>query len=50
MHLIVNFIVAMVFIIAPFIFSFEGIDAFYYWINGIAVLIVVSLHKQEIAV
>ena len=48
-HLIVDFIVAIVFIIAPFIFSFEGIDAYYYWINGIAVLSVVSLHKSEIA-
>ena len=48
MHLIVDFIVAIVFIIAPFIFSFEGIDAYYYWINGIAVLTVVSLHKSEV--
>jgi len=46
-HLIVDFLVAIVFILAPFIFSFEGIDAYYYWINGAAVLIVVSLHKAE---
>ncbi|QIE58647.1 hypothetical protein G5B37_03445 [Rasiella rasia] len=50
MHLVVDFIVAIVFIIAPFAFSFEGIDAYYYWINGIAVLTVVSLHKSEIVV
>lgn len=50
MHLIVDFIVAIVFIIAPFIFSFEGIDAYYYWVNGIAVLTVVSLHKSEVVV
>jgi hypothetical protein len=49
LHLTVDFIVAVVFIVAPFIFSFEGIDAYYYWINGIAVLIVVSLHKPEVA-
>ncbi|MFS4492632.1 hypothetical protein [Maribacter sp. 2308TA10-17] len=49
-HLAVDFLVAIVFILAPFIFSFEGMDAYYYWINGIAVLIVVSLHKPEIAV
>lgn len=49
-HLIVDFLVAIVFILAPFIFSFEGIDAYFYWINGIAVLIVVSLHKPELAV
>tara|TARA_B110000967_G_C18647579_1_gene441658 strand:- start:442 stop:594 length:153 start_codon:yes stop_codon:yes gene_type:complete len=50
MHLAVDFIVAIVFIIAPFIFSFEGIDAYYYWINGITVLTVVSLHKSEVTV
>ena len=49
-HLAVDFLVAIVFILAPFIFSFEGIDAYYYWINGIAVLVVVSLHKSEVAV
>lgn len=47
-HLIVDFMVAIVFILAPFILSFEGIDAYYYWINGIAVLTVVSLHKAEV--
>ena len=43
MNLAVDFIVAIVFIIAPFAFSFEGIDAYFYWINGVAVLTVVSL-------
>lgn len=47
-HLIVDFMVAIVFILAPFVLSFEGIDAYYYWINGIAVFIVVSLHKSEL--
>nr|WP_298923668.1 hypothetical protein [uncultured Allomuricauda sp.] len=46
-HLLVDFIVAVVFILAPFILSFQGIDAYYYWVNGIAVLTVVSLHKAE---
>jgi len=49
-HLGVDFLVAVVFILAPFIFSFEGIDSYYYWINGIAVLVVVSLHKSEVAI
>ena len=49
-HLIVDFLVAVVFIIAPFAFLFEGIDAYYYWINGATVLSVVSLHKPEVAV
>ncbi len=48
MHLIVDFVVAIVFILAPFIFSFEGIDAYYYWINGTAVLSLVSLHKPDV--
>lgn len=48
-HLIVDLIVGIVFVIAPFIFSFEGIDAYYYWINGGAVLTVVSLHKSEVS-
>jgi len=49
-HLIVDFLVAIVFILAPFILHFESLDAYYYWVNGIAVLIVVSLHKPEVAV
>jgi hypothetical protein len=50
LHLTVDFLVALVFIAAPFILSFEGMDAYYYWANGIAVLAVVSLHKPEVAV
>ena len=48
-HLIVDFAVGAVFVLAPFIFAFEGMDAYYYWINGGAVLTVVSLHKPEAA-
>lgn len=44
-HLLVDFVVGLTFIAAPFIISFEGIDAIYYWINGAAVLLVVSMHK-----
>ena len=49
-HLIVDFLVGIVFVLAPFIFSFEGLDAYYYWLNGAAVLFVVSMHKPEVAV
>lgn len=49
-HLIVDFAVAIAFILAPFIFSFTGIDALFYWINGAAVLTVVGLHKPEMEV
>lgn len=46
-HLAVDFLVSIVFLLAPFIFSFEGLDAYYYWLNGAAVLLVVGLHKGE---
>ncbi len=49
-HLTVDFLVGLVFVLAPFIFSFEGLDAIYYWINGAAVLFVVSMHKPELAI
>ncbi|MDW3650108.1 MAG: hypothetical protein R8P61_23745 [Bacteroidia bacterium] len=49
-HLLVDLIVGVTFVLAPFIFSFEGLDAYYYWINGAAVLFVVSMHKAEVAV
>ncbi len=48
-HLIVDALVGIMFVIAPFVFSFKGLDAYYYWINGGAVLTVVSLHKPEVA-
>lgn len=48
-HLIVDALVGVIFVSAPFVFSFEGLDAYYYWINGGAVLTVVSLHKPELA-
>ena len=44
-HLIVDFLVGVVFVIAPFLLSFEGLDAYFYWLNGAAVLFVVSMHK-----
>jgi len=46
-HLIVDFLVAVLFILAPFIFSFEGLDAYFYWLNGAAVLLVVSLDNSK---
>ncbi len=46
-HLIVDFLVAVVFLLVPFIFAFKGLDAYFYWINGAAVLFVVALHKSE---
>ena len=49
-HLVVDALVGIVFVSAPFVLSFQGLDAYYYWINGAAVLTVVSLHKPEVPV
>ena len=46
-HLGVDFLVGLVFAIAPFALGFTGIDALYYWLNAAAVLTVVSLHKPQ---
>lgn len=47
LHLAVDFMVGVTFVVAPFILGFAGIDAWYYWANGGAVLIVVGLHKSK---
>lgn len=47
LHLAVDFLVGIVFVAAPLVFGFSGIDALFYWINGAAVLTVVSLHQPE---
>ena len=47
LHLTVDGLVGAVFLAAPFVLGFQGIDAAYYWTLGIAVAIVVSLHKPE---
>ena len=46
-HLAVDLAVGIVFLAAPVLFGFSGIDAWYYWLNGAAVLFVVGLHKTE---
>jgi len=48
-HLMVDFLVGIVFILAPFLLSFKGLDAYFYWLNGAAVLLVVSLHKADVS-
>ncbi|MES0810880.1 hypothetical protein ABLO27_15455 [Roseibium sp. SCPC15] len=48
-HLIVDFAVGVVFLAAPFVLGFSGIDFAYYIVNALAVLTVVSLHKPEMA-
>ena len=46
-HLAVDFAVGATFLAAPTLFGFSGLDAWYYWANAVAVLLVVSLHKAE---
>ena len=40
LHVTVDRIVGVVFIAAPFVLGFQGLDAWYYWANGAAVLLV----------
>ncbi len=47
LHLTVDFSVGVVFVSAPSMLGFTGIDAWYYWLNGAAVLFVVGLHKPD---
>lgn len=49
-HLAVDGLVGIVFVLAPSILGFTGIDSLFYWVNGTAVLMVVGLHKPEPAV
>ncbi len=48
-HLKVDFLVGVVFVVAPIVLGFSGLDAWYYWANAAAVLSVVSLHQPATA-
>ncbi|WP_415919947.1 hypothetical protein [Tateyamaria sp. SN6-1] len=48
-HLAVDGAVGLVFVAAPFLFGFAGLDAVYYWVIGGTVLAVVGLHKDDAA-
>jgi hypothetical protein len=43
LHLWVDRAVGVVFLIAPFVFKFTGLDAWYYWVLAVAVLLVTSV-------
>lgn len=47
LHLTVDGIVGAVFLTAPMVLGFNGLDAAYYWVIGGAVAVVVGLHKPE---
>ncbi|MFT4558583.1 MAG: hypothetical protein ACI93T_002578 [Porticoccaceae bacterium] len=48
-HLAVDFAVGVMFVVAPIAIGFAGMDAWFYWANAAAVLVVVSLHKPASA-
>jgi hypothetical protein len=43
MHLRVDRAVGLMFVIAPFVFKFVGLDAWYYWVLAAAVLLTTSV-------
>ena len=47
LHLAVDGAVGVVFLAAPFLLGFAGLDALYYWVIGATVLVVVSLHSPD---
>jgi hypothetical protein len=47
LHLAVDGMMGVVFLIAPFAIGFSGLDAAYYWVIGATVLVVVGLHQPE---
>jgi hypothetical protein len=42
-HLTIDRLVGVVFAIVPFVFGFSGVDAWYYWANAAAVLLVTTV-------
>ncbi|RLK03507.1 SPW repeat domain-containing protein [Ruegeria conchae] len=46
-HLAVDLLVGIAFLMAPSLLGFSGIDALFYWINGAAVVAVISLSAPE---
>jgi hypothetical protein len=46
-HVTVDAVVGIVFVVAPFALGFTGLDAWYYWANGAALLVVLSLQNPE---
>lgn len=46
-HQAVDLAVGLLFLAVPFLLGLTGIDAAYYWVNGAAVVTVISLSKPE---
>lgn len=48
-HVLVDGLVGVTFLAAPFVLGFSGLDAWFYWVNGGAVMTVVALNKPASA-
>lgn len=46
-HLAIDLVVGLAFLALPFLFGFAGLDAYYYWLNGAAVVAVIGLSAPE---
>lgn len=50
LHLMVDFLVGVAFVVAPSVLGLSGLDAMYYWLLGAIVLIVVVLDNTQDAI
>ena len=46
-HVAVDALVGITFVTVPFVLGFAGLDAWYYWANGGALLVVLCLQKPD---
>jgi len=46
-HVAVDALVGIIFVTIPFVLGFAGLDAWYYWANGGALLVVLCLQKPD---
>ena len=46
-HVAVDALVGIIFVTVPFVLGFTGLDAWYYWANGGALLVVLCLQKPD---
>ncbi|MEM7229058.1 MAG: hypothetical protein AAF432_09620 [Planctomycetota bacterium] len=46
-HVGVDALVGITFLVMPFVLGFQGLDAWFYWLNGAAVMVVVGLNAPE---
>lgn len=49
LHLVLDLLAAVAFIVAPFIFGWSGLVFAYYWVMAAGVLIVVALSNTDVA-